>query len=136
MRERGDDKRVDSFCTLSFDVSLQGDECDVDDVSGDEGTEMRAMPRVDDGDLACGRYVIVEGKRVLAVEVPVSMPEDGRSFMRFTPLASTVRLRPGGARRALLHDPASNTGLIDEELFLANSPDIKIHAGDRICYKP
>lgn len=117
---------VESFGELSFEISV---------LENEEVQDGEAVPRVDEGSLRGSRYVDDTGHSVLAIKVSWSMPKDRRSFMQFTLLVSKICLKPGGMRQVLLNDPASNAGLIDEDLFLANYPHVKIHTADRLSVK-
>ncbi|MDB5851807.1 MAG: hypothetical protein JWP29_5559 [Rhodoferax sp.] len=108
-----------SFCALSFDVSaapIANDFC---------------LPAIASGDVDL-RYIALEGKSVLSVDIPKNSVGAGISYMRFLPLAAMGRMKLGGKRCLILMDPCSNASLIDEELFYKSYPEGKVTSAGRM----
>jgi len=78
-------------------------------------------------------YVDVGDARILDIPVPFTIGGDGRNYLKCTPLASWVKLSPGGTDRRLINDVASNAGIIDEDLFYKSYPTVRVDTSTQIA---
>jgi hypothetical protein len=64
-------------------------------------------------------------KRKVRLEIPMTLPRDGRGYTKCSPLAATLGF--GGQQLKCLMDPDSNTSIVDLRILKACYPDASIN---------
>lgn len=69
-----------------------------------------------------------EQRRIIRLDRPKNIKGDGRSYLRFSPMTSMIKLGgPDQQPQKGLMDPCSNTCIIDENLLRSRYPTVKVH---------
>jgi len=71
-------------------------------------------------------YIDVGDVRILDIPMPITMERNGKSYLKCTSLASSVKLSPAGQARRMINNVASNAGIIDEDVFYKNYPKVRV----------